>query len=169
MRTPPFAPPSSDKRWRIINATMRRYGYSAGALIETLHMIQETFGHIDETAMRYASKVLRVPLSQVYGVVTFYNHFVLKPRGAHSCVICMGTACYIKNSQEILKVVEEMLKIEPGQTTDDGRISLSVAHCVGTCWQAPVLMLDDEVQPEKLADEVVQKMQEWVTHVHDKP
>ncbi len=158
------AAPSDDKRWRMVNATMRRHGYAAEALIETLHTVQEAFGYLDEIALRYVAHSLRVPLSQVFGVATFYNHFMLKPKGAHSCVVCLGTACYIKGTPNILDTLKEKLKIAPGQTTPDGKISLSVAHCVGMCWLAPVILMDDEVQAEVTPEGAAEKIEEWKPH-----
>src|SRR5688572_5470153 len=102
MRANTVAPPSEDKRWRIVNATMRKHGFTPDALIETLHSAQEAFGFLDDTAMRFVAEGLGVPLSRVYGVATFYNLFSLKPQGAHTCVVCLGTACYIKGGPEIL-------------------------------------------------------------------
>ena len=91
-------PPTDDKRWRIVEATMRRQGYDTHALIEALHSAQQAFGFLDEPTMRYVAASLRVPLSKVYGVATFYHYFTLKPQGKHACVVCLGTACYIKGS-----------------------------------------------------------------------
>jgi bidirectional [NiFe] hydrogenase diaphorase subunit len=86
-------PPSSDKRWRMVDATMRRLGNQSRGLIETLHTVQEAFGYLDEDALRYLAVSLRVPLSRAYGVATFYHFFTLKPAGEHTCVVCTGTAC----------------------------------------------------------------------------
>src|SRR5579862_833223 len=98
MLTPPvkLAPPSEDKRWRVVEAAMRRNGYAPNGLIETMHSVQDSFGYLDEPSMRYVAGRLRVPLSKVFGVATFYHFFSLKPQGKHSCVVCLGTACYIK-------------------------------------------------------------------------
>jgi hypothetical protein len=90
--------PSADKRWKIVDATARRYGREPHALIETLHTVQESFGYLDETALRYVAGSLKLPLSRVYGVATFYHFFTLKPKGKHTCVVCTGTACYIKGA-----------------------------------------------------------------------
>ncbi len=95
-------PPSQDKRWKLVDATIRRQGQQARGLIETLHTVQEAFGYLDEQALRYVAMSLRVPLSRAYGVATFYHFFTLKPAGEHTCVICMGTACYIKGAPQLL-------------------------------------------------------------------
>ena len=88
-------PPNQDKRWKLIDATIRRQGGHARGLIETLHTVQEAFGYLDEQALRYVAMSLRVPLSRAFGVATFYHFFTLKPAGEHTCVICMLSACFI--------------------------------------------------------------------------
>src|ERR1039457_3619338 len=85
--------PSNDKRWKIVNGTMRRHGFARNALIETLHTVQTSFGYLDDESIRFVAKSLRVPLSQAYGVVTFYHYFSLKPPGEHTATVCTGTAC----------------------------------------------------------------------------
>src|SRR5689334_15701850 len=109
--------PSEDKRWKIVEATARRHGREPHALIETLHTVQESFGYLDETALRFVAGVLRVPLSRVYGAATFYHFFTLKPKGKHTCVVCTGTACYIKGAGALLNEVEKTYGIKPGETT----------------------------------------------------
>src|ERR1035437_9842651 len=143
-KAPPKAP-SDDKRWRIVDATMRRQGYDSHALIEALHSVQQAFGFVDEPSMRYVARCLRVPLSKVYGVVTFYHHFTLKPQGKHACIVCLGTACYIKGSGPILKHVSEKYGIQDGQTTPDGELSLLSARCIGAGGLAPAAVVDGEV------------------------
>lgn len=138
-------PPSDDKRWRIVQATMRRNGFRRDALIETLHTVQETFGYLDEPGLRYVAQALRVPLSQVYGVSTFYHLFTLKPAGEHTCVVCTGTACYIKGNADLLAQFESRYDITPGQTTPDNALSLMTARCLGACAIAPVSVIDGKV------------------------
>ena len=111
------AAPSQDKRWKIVDATIRRVGQHSRGLIETLHTVQEAFGYLDETALRYVAVSLRVPLSRAYGVATFYHFFTLKPAGDHTCVICLGTACYIKGAAQLVEAVRHDLGISPGETT----------------------------------------------------
>src|SRR3954466_9098086 len=103
----PISPPSDDKRWRVVDATMRRHGYRPSALIEALHAVQQAFGYLDGPSLRYVAARLGVPPSRVYGVATFYHYFSLKPQGEHTCVVCTGTACYIKGSDRLLKSVRE--------------------------------------------------------------
>jgi bidirectional [NiFe] hydrogenase diaphorase subunit len=137
--------PSQDKRWRIVDATMRRLGNQSHALIESLHTVQESFGYLDTESLRYVANSLRVPLSQAYGVATFYHFFSLKPPGAHTCVICTGTACYIKGAAKLLQTIEQKFEIRPGETTADGNLSLVTARCLGSCGLAPVAVFDQQI------------------------
>lgn len=164
MRVNTIAPPSEDKRWRIVGATMRKHGFTPDALIETLHSAQEAFGYLDDIALRYVAQSLGVPLSQVYGVATFYNLFNLKPQGAHTCVVCLGTACYIKGGPQILAALEATAKIHKGETTPDKQVSLLVARCLGTCGLAPACVFDGEVAGKIDADEAIMRLKEWTHH-----
>src|SRR3954449_12666793 len=133
-------PPSGDARWKIIEATARRHGREAHALIETLHTLQECFGYLDEAGLRFVASVLRVPLSRVFGAATFYHFFTLKPQGKHACVVCTGTACYIKGASALLTAVEKQYGIKPGETTPDGKLSVLTARCLGSCGLAPAVV-----------------------------
>lgn len=155
-------PPSEDKRWRLIEATMRRHGYQPDALIEALHTAQETFGYLDKQTLHFVAQSLRVPLSKVYGVATFYHFFSLKPQGKHTCVVCLGTACYIKGSQVILDAIRDTYAVEPGQTTADGELSLLTARCVGSCSLAPVAMLDDVAVPSLTVPVALDQVEEML-------
>ncbi len=151
-------PPTEDKRWRIVEAAMRRGAYSPNCLIETLHAVQETFGCLDEASLRFCAGRLRVPLSKVYGVATFYHHFQLKPQGRHTCVVCLGTACYIRNSPRLLKAVTQEFGIEEGQTTEDKNLSLLTARCVGACSLAPVALLDGQTLPGQTPESLIERL-----------
>jgi len=134
-----------EKRRRMVIGTMRRNGYTPDALIETLHTVQSAFGYLDDTSLHFVAHELHLPLSKVYGVATFYHAFTLKPEGHHRCVICLGTACYIKGSQAILQAVTKDYHITPGETTEDGELSLLTARCLGSCSLAPAAILDENV------------------------
>lgn len=166
MQVTKIAPPSDDKRWRIVGATMRKHGFAPDALIETLHSTQEAFGFLDEIALRYVAQSLGIPLSLVYGVATFYNLFNLKPQGAHTCVVCLGTACYIKGGPQILAALETATGIHKGETTPDKQVSLMVARCLGACGLAPVCTFDDDVAGKLGADEAVARLKEWTQNEH---
>jgi bidirectional [NiFe] hydrogenase diaphorase subunit len=156
------ATPSDDKRWKIISATMRRHGGSADALIETLHTVQETFGFLDEEAFRFIAATLRIPVSHVYGVATFYHFFNLKPQGEHTCVVCMGTACYIKGAQNILDAIEEKFGVKPGETSEDGKFSVLTARCIGACGLAPAVVFDGNIDGDVSPEDAVNQIQRWI-------
>jgi bidirectional [NiFe] hydrogenase diaphorase subunit len=158
------ASPSQDKRWKIVDATMRRVGQHSRGLIETLHTVQEAFGYIDETALRYVAVSLRVPLSRAYGVATFYHFFTLKPAGEHTCVICLGTACYIKGAPLLMDVVKQDLGVSPGETTADGKVSLLSARCIGSCGLAPAAVYDSEIAGKVTPDQLRQQLAKWDAH-----
>lgn len=138
--------PSDDKRWRAVDARLRRLGRDPSALIEVLHSVQEAFGYLDLDGLAYVGAALGVPPSRVYGVATFYSFFTLKPAGDHTCVVCTGTACYITGARALLDGISAGFGVGPGETTPDGKLSLLTARCVGACSLAPVMVLDGEVQ-----------------------
>ncbi|TAH50216.1 MAG: bidirectional hydrogenase complex protein HoxE [Chloroflexota bacterium] len=158
MRSEKISPPSEDKRWKIVDTTMRRKGYVPSALIEALHSTQEAFGYLDESALRYISASLRVPPSKVYGVATFYHFFTLRPQGKHTCVVCTGTACYIKGASALLQTLDKNFDIKPGETTSDGEISVLTARCLGSCSLAPAAVFDGHVagnlEPQTLMEQI---------------
>lgn len=156
------APPSDDPRWKLVDATMRRLGYKSHALIETLHTVQSSFGFVDETALIFVAQSLRVPLSRAYGVTTFYHYFTMKPPGKHTCVVCMGTACYIKGAQTIVNDLEKMLGIKSGETTPDQKVSLLNARCIGSCGLAPAVVFDGTVSARTTQQQAKDKVQHWM-------
>ncbi len=156
--------PSDDKRWRIVNGTMRRHGYTRHALIETLHTVQSSFGYLDEGAIRFVAKSLRVPLSQAYGVATFYHHFSLKAPSKHTCTVCIGTACYIKGADKLVAAAEKQLHIKAGKSTPDGNIALMTARCVGACGRAPVMLADEELVGLIEPAQMLEQLERWTIH-----
>ena len=154
-------PPNQDKRWKLVDATIRRQGAQPRGLIETLHTVQEAFGYLDEQALRYVAMSLRVPLSRAYGVATFYHFFTLKPAGEHTCVICMGTACYIKGALQLLDTVRKDLGLAPGETTPDKKVSLLTARCLGSCGLAPAVVYDQEVAGKVSTAAVREHLKKW--------
>jgi bidirectional [NiFe] hydrogenase diaphorase subunit len=161
---PAVTAPSDDKRWRIVEGTMRRHGCAPDALIEVLHTVQESFGYLDDHALRFVAQSLRVPYSNVYGVATFYHFFTLKPKGVHTCVVCTGTACYIKGSAVLLRAVQENAQIKPGETTPDNAVSLLTARCIGSCGLAPAVVFDGEIAGRVPPEEMAKRMRRWLHH-----
>jgi NADH-quinone oxidoreductase E subunit len=123
-----------------------------GALIQILHRIQVAYGHLPKLAQIRVAEKLDVPLTDVYGVATFYAFFSLKPKGRHIVSVCKGTACYVKGSNRVLERLENELGIAAGDTTDDGRFSLEVVRCLGACGLGPVIMIDEDVHARVKAD-----------------
>ena len=115
--------PSGDERFKAIDLTMKRFRHQEDALLEVLNTAQETFGYLSEDLLIYISSHLNVPMSQIYGVATFYHLFTFEPLGEHNCVVCTGTACYVKGSSTIVERLATDLNIEPGGTTADETIS----------------------------------------------
>jgi NADH-quinone oxidoreductase subunit E len=115
-----------------------------GALIPLLQSAQDSYGYIPEKAIHYISEVVGIPSAEIYGVITFYAQFRLKPLGKHLIRICEGTACHVNGAKNILKMLQNELGIAVGETTDDGLFTLQSVACLGCCSLAPVIMLDDE-------------------------
>ena len=153
------APPSEDKRWKIVQTRMRRMGDRPAALIEALHAAQEAFGFLDEDALHYVGDTLGVPHSRVYGVATFFSFVTLKPQGEHTCVVCTGTACYINGAKDIMTALEKQLGIKPKQTTPDGKVSLLTARCLGACSLAPAVIVDGEAKGKVIAADLVAQLE----------
>lgn len=113
-------------------------------LIEVLHSAQEIFGYLPAEVQKFVSEKLDIPLAQVYGVVTFYNFFSMKPRGKHVINVCTGTACYVKGAPRLIQMLKEELDIEMGETTEDKLFTLTSVRCVGACSLAPVIVIGNE-------------------------
>lgn len=116
-----------------------------GNLIMILHAIQDYYGYVPKEEAFKLSKIINIPVARIYEVLTFYNYFSLDPPGKHKISVCMGTACYLKGSSDILKELQNILKTEVGKTTDDKLFKLEIVRCVGCCGLAPVIMIDDKV------------------------
>ena len=114
-------------------------------LIPILNEIQEKYGYIPQIAQLEISEYLDIPMAEIYGVITFYSRFTLKPKGKYSISVCLGTACFVKGSQAILDRLKERLKLEEGETSSDGRYSIDTTRCVGACGIAPVFTVNNEV------------------------
>ncbi len=125
-----------------------------GATMVVLNELQGRIGFISEAMQQYIATKLRVPVSSVHGVVSFYSFFTTTPRGRHTVKFCLGTACYVGGTPQLIEKAKQILGIEPGETTKDGAITLELCRCVGACSQAPVVVIDEEVngriRPNKL-------------------
>ena len=125
-----------------------------GALIPILHEAQELFGYIPEEAMKRISELLNIPVAEIFGVATFYSRFTLTPRGKHTISVCLGTACYVKNSKGVLERLEKELNVKTGGTTADGKFTLEATRCLGCCGLAPVMMIGEDVYGKLVPDDI---------------
>ncbi|HEX5838869.1 MAG TPA: NAD(P)H-dependent oxidoreductase subunit E [Anaerolineales bacterium] len=117
-----------------------------GAIMLVLNDVQGRIGHVSPSMQAYIARSLNVPFGQVHGVVTFYSFFKTQPRGKHTIKFCLGTACYVAGVPQLVEKAKQMLNIDLGQTTPDGQITLEECRCVGACSQAPVIVVNEEVQ-----------------------
>ena len=129
-------------------------------LIQMLNEVQEHYGYVPMRAQQALSEFLNVPMAEIYGVVTFYSRFTLKPKGKYNIAVCLGTACYVKGSQKIMDRLKERLKIEPGETTKDGKFSIEETRCVGACGLAPVFTVNGEVYGKATVQKLEQVLDE---------
>jgi bidirectional [NiFe] hydrogenase diaphorase subunit len=145
----------------MLDAAMRRQQYQPDALLEVLHSAQELFGFLADDVLAYVGRSLRVPPSRVFGVATFYNFFSLKPKGEHTCTVCMGTACYVKGAGEILTALQEVHGVKAGGTTADGKLSVATARCVGACSIAPAVVFDTELAGKLTPALTLERTKRW--------
>ena len=156
------AHPPVDNRPKILEATMKRNQYQPDALIEVLHKAQELYGFLAPEMLLHIARSLKVPLSRVYGVATFYHFFALAPQGEHTCTVCLGTACYVKGAAGLVAAIEQETGVRASQTSPDGRLSVMTARCLGACGIAPAVIFDDEVLGNQTAESVVEHLKGWL-------
>ncbi len=142
---------------------LQKYDKDKSNLIQILNEVQEYYGYVPEKSQLAISEYLSIPMAEIYGVVTFYSRFTLKPKGKYHIAVCLGTACFVKGSEKILDRAKERLGIDVGETTKDGKFSLEATRCVGACGLAPVFTVNDEVYGKatvKMIDEILDKYME---------
>jgi len=139
--------PLNDPEQRVmIDSVLEANQDLPGATMVVLNELQEKIGFISTAMQVYVAEQLNEPISRVHGVVSFYSFFTTTPRGRHTIKFCVGTACYVSGIDQIIEKAKQILGIEPGETTEDGLITLELCRCVGACSQAPVIVVDEEVQ-----------------------
>jgi bidirectional [NiFe] hydrogenase diaphorase subunit len=153
--------PSGDNRFKMLDASMKRRRFAPDSLIEVLHTAQELFGFLQNDLLHYIAHGLKLPPSRVYGVATFYHFFSFTPKGRHTCVVCTGTACYVKGAEALLEAIERQVGTTAGTTTADGRVSLMTARCLGACGLAPVVVFDGEVAGNQVPESALKRMEGW--------
>ncbi len=152
---------SGDKRFKILEVHMKKFLFRQDSLIEVLHKAQELFGYLEDDLLLFVAFKLQLPPSRVYGVATFYHLFTLKPQGEHTCVVCLGTACYVKGADKIVAALQQEAKIKAGETTPDNKLSLMTARCIGACGIAPAVIYDGQVAPRQTAEAALQSLKKW--------
>jgi len=153
---------SGDKRFKILEVHMKKLQFKQDALIEVLHKAQELFGYLEDDVLLFVSHHLKLPPSRVYGVATFYHFFTLKPQGEHTCVVCMGTACYVKGADKVVAAIEKFAKIKSGETTPNNKLSLLTARCIGACGIAPAVTYDGQVAAKQSPEGALAKVKSWM-------
>ena len=127
-----------------IQSLIDKHDGKKDSLIAILQDIQNEHNYLPQEALRYVAKVLKIPLSDVVGVATFYRAFSLTPRGKHTCTVCLGTACHVRGGPKILDEFERRLKVRPGETTKDNKFTLETVACLGCCAIGPVVVVDKD-------------------------
>lgn len=143
-----------------LNEMLNKYQQDKTNLIQILNEVQNYYGYIPQKAQVAISEYLNIPMAEIYGVITFYARFTLKPKGKYHVAICLGTACFVKGSEKIIERAKERLGIDVGETTKDGKYSLEATRCIGACGLAPVFTVNGEVYGKatvKMLDEVLDK------------
>jgi NADH:ubiquinone oxidoreductase subunit E len=134
----------SPEELQVVDSVLSRHKGVPGCLIPVLEEIQERIGYLPKPVQRRVAEGLGLPLSEVYGVVTFYSFFTMVPRGRHTIRMCLGTACYVRGSKRTLQELCSRLGIHPGETTQDRRFSLETVRCLGACGLAPAMVVDND-------------------------
>ncbi len=147
-----------DNRKKLIDKMMKDHNYEESSLLEILHKAQETYGYLDKNLLTYISNCLNLPPSHVYGVATFYSYFKLRAPGEHVVTGCLGTACYVKEVDDIMTAIEREFKLKRGSSTADGKLSLFITRCIGACAMAPNIMVDEEVIGKATKEVVIEKI-----------
>lgn len=137
--------PEKRQKYDEIANVIDLYKDKQGSLIQILHLAQEIYGYLPLELQMYIARSLDKPLSEVSGVVTFYSFFSTKPRGRHTIRVCLGTACYVRGGKKLVERLQDILRIQIGETTQDGRFTFEIARCIGACGLAPAMMVDNTV------------------------
>lgn len=150
-----------EEQYKALDKVIAENKNRPGALIPVLHQAQQIFGYLPKDVQIHIAEGLNVPLSDVYGVVTFYALFSMKPKGKYQIGVCMGTACYVKGAVKVLEALEQQLKIKSGDTTEDGKFSLEILRCIGACGLAPAIKIGDEVYGRMTAGKVAEVLAKY--------
>ncbi|HMK95710.1 MAG TPA: NAD(P)H-dependent oxidoreductase subunit E [Candidatus Limnocylindrales bacterium] len=147
-----------DNRRLLLEKVLKEHNYQESALLEILHRAQEIYGYLDKDLLMDIAGSLNIPPSHVYGVATFYSFFKLRKPGEHIVTSCLGTACYVKEVEQIMEAIEKEFHVKRGGSTADGKLSLVVTRCIGACAMAPNVVVDDEVIGKATKEVVIEKI-----------
>jgi len=147
-----------DNRRSLLEKVLKEHNYQESALLEILHRAQEIYGYLDKDLLMDVAESLNIPPSHVYGVTTFYSFFKLKKPGQHIVTGCLGTACYVREVEQIMEAVEKEFNLKRGESTSDGKLSLLITRCIGACAMAPNIVVDDEVIGKATKEIVIEKI-----------
>ena len=139
-----------------------KYKKDKSNLIQVLNEVQEVYGYIPLDAQKVISEYLDITMAEIYGVITFYARFTLKPKGKYNIAVCLGTACYVKGSQNILDKVKEKLNIDVGETTKDGMFSIESTRCIGACGLAPVFTVNEDVYGKATSEQIDEILEKYL-------
>ena len=151
----------SESNFLKIKEICESFDNNPGELINVLHKTQESFGFLPEEVQQVVADCLGIPVGRVYGVVSFYSFFTMKPKGKYAISVCLGTACYVKGAEKILDALKSELKISEGGVTDDGKFSLDVLRCVGACGLAPVMTINGKTYGRLVPEHVKEILAEY--------
>jgi NADH:ubiquinone oxidoreductase subunit E len=144
-----------------IDRIVSKFPEAKGNLIAILHEIQNEFRYLPEEELRYLSKEIDVPMTQIYSIANFYNRFSLTPKGENEICVCLGTACHVKGGKQILDEVKHKLRINEGETTEDMKFSLEVVRCLGACSLAPCVLVNEETHRQVTPDQVTEIIEHY--------
>ncbi|NBG87343.1 NADH-quinone oxidoreductase subunit NuoE family protein [Isachenkonia alkalipeptolytica] len=135
----------TEENFQKLDQLIEKVEGTKGPLMPVLTQAQKIFGCVPYEVQKHVSEALKVPMSDIYGVVTFYSQFSLVPKGEYVVSVCMGTACYVKNAQPILDKISEIIDTKTGETSEDGRFTLEATRCIGACGLAPIITINEDV------------------------
>ena len=151
----------SESKIKFIKDVCKSFGNKAGEVINVLHKVQGEFGYLPAEVQELVAQELNIPVSRVYGIVSFYSFFTMTPKGEHPISVCLGTACYVRGAEKVLDELKRQLGIGVGEVTPDGKFSLNCLRCVGACGLAPVIEVGEKVYGRMTPDRVKDVLAEY--------
>ena len=151
----------SESKINFIKDVCKSYGNKPGEVINVLHKVQGEYGYLPAEIQELVAKELGIPVSRVYGIVSFYSFFTMTPKGEYPISVCLGTACYVRGAEKVLDELKRQLGIGVGEVTPDGKFSLTCLRCVGACGLAPVIEVGEKVYGRMTPDRVKDVLAEY--------